>query len=72
VGEKPKSERVKATFYFDPGTLAALEAERLRRIEAGTPRSEASLSDVLNDVVNLELHPRKAAIRRLLKRGGRR
>ena len=45
------SKRVKATFYFDPDSLAALEEERLRRIGKGVARSEADLSDLMNEAI---------------------
>ena len=45
------SKRVKATFYFDPESLAALEEERLRRIGRGVARSETDLSDLVNEAI---------------------
>ena len=46
-----KSRRIKGTFRMDPESVAALEQERLRRIAAGVPRSEADLSDLVNEAV---------------------
>lgn len=43
--------RVKATFRLDPENLVSLEAERLRRIAAGVPRSQADLSDLVNEAI---------------------
>jgi hypothetical protein len=72
--------RVKATFYFDPDNLAALEAERLRRIAAGVRRSETGLSDLVNEAVRKTFNPtpQAAAIRGMFnernrtKKGGTR
>jgi len=45
------SLRIKATFRMDPESIATLEVERLRRIKAGVPRSEADLSDLVNEAI---------------------
>ncbi len=48
---RPASNRVKATFRVDPENLAALEQERLKRIAAGARRSDADVSDLLNEFI---------------------
>ena len=42
---------VKRTFYFEERNIAVLEAERLRRIESGTPRMATTLTRLLNEVI---------------------
>ncbi len=60
--EKLKGQRVKATFYFDPESIAALDEERLRRIGRGTARSEADLSDLVNEAIR-KAFPRSGTAR---------
>lgn len=45
------SLRIKATFRLDVDNVTALEEERLRRIAAGVKRSEADLSDLVNEAI---------------------
>ena len=48
-GKRPKKRRYSA--YFDPANMMAVEDERLRRIAKGTPRSQASLSALINEAI---------------------
>lgn len=49
--ETAGSRRIKATYRMDPENVTTLEQERMRRIAAGVPRSEADLSDLVNEAV---------------------
>jgi len=70
IAKKTPSRRLKMTFYLDPESLGALEAERLRRIQAGTPRSEADLSDLVNEAIRGTFGGVAVAVRRKLRAKG--
>jgi hypothetical protein len=45
--------RIKVTYQMDQASLAALEKERSRRIVEGWPRIQATVSQILNEMVTV-------------------
>lgn len=53
------AEAEKCTFYLDKRNIAALRRERLRRIGAGTRRSETTVTRLINAAIEKVLRPAK-------------
>lgn len=55
----PMAEQEKLTFYLDKKNIAAVRRERLRRIKAGTPRSETTVTRLINGAIEQAFRPAK-------------
>lgn len=51
--------QVKATFYFDDGSLDTLRRERAYRIGRGDAPRSADLSDLINEAIRRTFRPRR-------------